>query len=201
MKDRIGRKTKERYRNRIRDVVIDGLGRPVLVYKQPATFECDNCYFDKFTNKSSGKCKWTLRESLQKQREYEGAGGQGIRYKYFVKGRCPVCKGKGFLETSRRTRIKCKVTWQPTSKSYDNALVFTSAGTEGSILVELKTHPKYYKLFENCKKVVVDGVECVLASLPVVRGLGNKSILVVHLFTSHKAPISKKERLKNYGRT
>ena len=198
MRDRIGLKTKRRYKRRMLDVIVDGLGKPVLVYKQSSKHNCDNCYFDETTNKSTNKCKWTLIESLQKQNDFESSGGSGIRYKYFSKGRCPVCSGKGFLETVRRMRIKCKVTWNPSSKSYDNAIVFTSAVTEGAILVELKTNPKYLDLFNNSTKIVVDNVECVLASVPVIRGIGNDSILVVLLFTANKAKISKKEKIKNY---
>ena len=69
MRGRIKNKTKDKFRRRIRDVVIGGLGRPVLVYKQPIKSQCPNCFYDKLTNKSTGVCKWTLTEALQKQQE------------------------------------------------------------------------------------------------------------------------------------
>ena len=58
MRNRIGPKTKRKFRKAIRDV-IKGLSRKVLVYKQPIKNECTNCFYDKMTASSTGKCKWT----------------------------------------------------------------------------------------------------------------------------------------------
>jgi len=198
MRNRIRPKTKMKYQRRIRDAVIDGLGRNVLVYKQPIKSECPNCYYDKLTDKSINECKWTLREAIQKQNEYEQSGGTGLRYKYFAKGRCPVCKGKGYLEVHRRAWAKCKVTWDPSVRGYENATVYTAAGTEGSTIVELKTHPKYYNLFKDSTKIIVDGVECKLSRAPVLRGLGNQSLMIVTAFTTEKPKIDSGEIIKNY---
>jgi hypothetical protein len=199
MKGRIKNKTKRKYRNSIRDVVIDGLGRAVIVYKPPIKHECANCYFDKLTNKSTDVCKWSLLETIQKQNDYESSGGIGLRYKYFVKGRCPICKGKGYLTTERRRRVKCKVTWEPSDKSNANANIYTAAGTEGSILVELKTHTKYYDLFKDCERIIVDGIECKLSKIPIKRGLGNKSLLIITAFTSEKPNKDSTDIIKRYG--
>ncbi len=198
MRGRIKKKTKDKFRRRIRDVVIDGLGRPVLVYKQPIKSSCFNCFYDKLTNKSTNTCKWSLSEALQKQQEFIDNGGIGLRYKYFVKGRCPVCKSSGYLTVSRKVWVDCKVTWDPSARGYGNQTVYTSAGTEGSIVVELKTHPKYFDIFKNSKVLMIDGVECKMSRSPLVRGLGNTSIMVITAFTTDKPEIDRSERINTY---
>lgn len=194
MRGRIKKKTRDKFRRRIRDVVKD-LSRPVEVYKQPIKHECFNCYYDKLTDSSTNRCKWTLTEALQKQQEYENAGGIGLNYRYFAKGRCPVCKGRGYLETVRKVWIDCKITWAPGS---GNDMVYTAAGTEGSTIVELKVDPRYCDIFKNCRSIRVDGIECKLSKAPILRGLGNKSIMVVTAFTTDKPKIDSGEMLKHY---
>ena len=66
MRNRISTKTKDRYRKSIRNV-LKGLSRSITVYKQPIKNECPNCYYDKLTGSSTGKCKWTWEEAVQKQ--------------------------------------------------------------------------------------------------------------------------------------
>lgn len=198
MRGRIKKKTKDKFRRRIRDVVIDGLGRPVLIYKQPIKSECPNCYYDKLTDKSTNECKWLLVEALQMQQEYEADGGIGLRYKYFVKGRCPICKGYGYLTTVRKTWVDCKITWDPSSRGYGNNVTYTSAGTIGSTVVEIKVHPKYFELFKNCDKMIVDNVECKLSKPPIPRGLGNDSLLIVTAFTTEKISQDQRSIIKDY---
>jgi hypothetical protein len=199
MRGRIKSKTKAKYQKRIRDVVINGLGRSVTVYRQPIKNECPNCYYDKLTDTSTGTCSWTYSETLQKQADYEAANGQGLRYKYFVKGRCPVCAGRGYLEVHRRTTLEAKITWDPTTMGSGNATTYTAAGTEGSTLIELKTHPKYLNTFKNCLKVIVDGIECRLSKPPLVRGLGNQALLIVTVFTTEKPKVDSGELIKDYA--
>lgn len=194
MRKRIGSKTKSKYKKTILSVVND-LGRSVEIYKEPTKYECFNCYFDSLTGKSTNKCKWTLAETIQKQNEYESSGGIGLRYKYFSRGRCPICRGNGYLETTRKTRITCKVTWSPKD---DNDNLYTIVGKEGETVVELKTDPKYYNTFKNATKVFVDNVECKIAAPPIMRGLGNNSVLVIHLYTEYK-PDSDPYNLKRYN--
>lgn len=197
MKGRIKPATKSKFQDRIRDVV-KGLSRKVAVYKQPIKSECPNCYYDKLTNASTGVCKWTPLEAINKQNELEETGEVVIRYKYFIKGRCPVCLGKGFIETLRRVWIDCLVTWNPESRSGGNELTYTPAGTEGSTIVNLKTHPKHTDLLKNCSKIIIDGVECKLSRPPILRGLGTQALLVVTAFTTEKPSIDSGERIKDY---
>lgn len=177
---RISDLTKKKYTTIIRDI-IDDLGRPVEVFKKPSKYECLNCHYDKLKDSSTGICKWTPAEAFQKQSDYENSGGVGTRYKFFSKGRCPICKGKGYLETIRKVWVKCKITWDPEA---DGTLVHDSPGVAGSTSVELKTDPKYLDLFKNCVYLKVDNMECVLAKPPTLRGIGSKSLLIVLAFTS-----------------
>ena len=184
MRNRISNKPKDRYKKSMSNV-INGLSRKVHVYKQPIRHECPNCYFDQLTNKSTGKCKWTLEEATNKQIEQELISPGVILYKYFVVGRCPICKGVGYLETKRKTTVDCLVIWNPTSR-FTNNTTLTPAGTEGSIVLQLKTDPKYESIFEESVKIVVDGVECVVEKPLVNRGLGNSTVLIINAFTNDK---------------
>ena len=195
MKKRISDKTKRKYKKIINSIIKD-LGRPIEVFKQPVKFECLNCYYDKLTGTSTNDCKWTATEAIQKQQEYVNAGGIGLRYKFFPRGRCPICKGQGYLATTRKVWIDCKVTWAPSAN--DNAVTYTAAGVEGSTIVELKVDPKYYDTFKNCSSIRVDGVACKLSEAPILRGLGNEAIMVVIAFTTDKPGVDREEILKDY---
>lgn len=196
---RIGNKTKNRFKRSIRDL-IKRLSRKVLVYKQPIKNECPNCYYDKMTGTSTGKCtSTTVAEANAKQTEWEQTSGfDSLQYKWFKHGRCPVCLGRGYLETKRRTYVDGLITWNPDQRGFGNTFSFTSAGNEGSTLVQLKTHPKNFDLFKNCAYIVVDNVECKIAGPPLLRGLGNQSILIIIAFTTDKPSIDSGEIIKDY---
>jgi hypothetical protein len=194
MKKRVSSAIRSRFTGIIKDVMND-LGRPVEVFKQPSRHECLNCYYDKLTNSSTGDCKWTLSEALQQQSEYENSGGIGLKYRYFSKGRCPICKGKGFLETIRKVWIKCKVTWDP---DISNSYVADSVGVSGSTNVELKTDPKHLTLFRDCVGIRVDGLACTLAKPPILRGIGGSSLLIIMAFTSEGTPSPVDSEVKDY---
>jgi len=191
---RISKRVKEKHKKAIRNV-IKGLSRKVEVYKQPKKFECPNCYYDKFTETSTGKCKWTPVGAIAEQENYSG---EGIRYKYFKFGRCPICRGQGFLTTQRKVWTDCVVTWDPGARGSRNSITFTAAGTEGSTLVQLKTDPKYYDLFKNSSRLVVDGVECKISKPPILRGLGTQAVLIITAFTTEKPSIDSGEIIKDY---
>lgn len=196
---KVNPQTKERFKKKIGKLIKD-LGRPVKIYKQPAKSECPNCYYDKLTTSSTGKCKWTIIEALNKQAEWEAEGNSDTRYQYFIKGRCPICLGKGFLITDRIVWVNCKVTWAPdAARGFGNELTFTSAGIEGSTLVELKTDLKWSNTFKNCTKLVVDGVECKLSRPPLSRGLGDQALLIITAFTTEKPSVDSDEIIKDYS--
>jgi len=186
---RIGKKTKRHYRGTIRDV-IKKLSRKVQVYRQSIKSECPNCYYDKMTSSSTGKCKWTAAQALDKN--------DSTSYKYFTFGRCPICNGRGYLETQRKVWVDALVIWDPSQRGAGNQLIYTPAGTEGSTVVQLKVHPKYHDTFKNCSRLFVDGVECKISRPPILRGLGNQSILLVSAFTTEKPKIDTDEIIKDY---
>ena len=188
MRGKIHFKTKNRFKNSIREV-IKGFSRKVVVYKQPIQNICLNCYFDKLTGRSSGKCCWTMEEVAAKN--------DSTKYKWFKNGRCPICSGKGYIEIKRKVCISCLVTWEPDTRS-GNTITYTAAGVEGATLVQLKTDPKYYDLFKNCSSIVVDSVACKLSKPPILRGLGNQSVLVVIAFTTDKLKTDSDEIIKGY---
>lgn len=197
-KNRVNPRTQRKYRKSIRNVV-RGLSRKVAVYKPPIKNECPNCYFDKMTGRSTGKCKFdSLYEADQRQTEWENDGNTSVMYKYFIRGRCPVCNGLGFREVQRKVWVECLVTWDPEARNFGNQMVYTPAGTEGSTIVRLKTHTKHFNLFKNCDRLLVDGIECRIARPPVMHGLGNQSLLIITAFTTEKPKADSNEFLKEY---
>ena len=205
MRNRIRPNTKRKHQKAIRDV-IGGLSRKVLIYRQPIKSECPNCFYDKLTDRSTGKCKWTLEEANSKQADYAASNpnaetcstkpATNIRYKWFRFGRCPICYGKGYLETKRRSWANCLVIWDPSSRAND--VVYTPAGTEGSTIVQLKTNPKYYDAFKNADYIVVDGINCKISRPPILRGLGVQAVLIITAFTTDKPKIDSGEIVKDY---
>jgi hypothetical protein len=197
VRNRISDKAKRRFKNTTQSF-IKGLSRSVIVNKLPKRRLCDNCYYDKFTESSTGKCKWTVEEAQQKQDEWELTHPGELKYKWFLRGRCPICKGRGYLEVNRSTTVDCKIRWSPDNR-YGNEMEYTIAGYEGSTTVELKTEPEYLNLFKTAKDFVVDGVECKLLKPPYIRGLGNHAVLVVYVFTSDKPNKNSGEDIKDYS--
>jgi hypothetical protein len=185
----ISDKVKSIYKKNMRHIIKD-LGRRIKIFRQPIISECPNCYYDKMTQKSTGKCKWTNLQVLDLN--------DPSKYKYFLKGRCPICKGEGFLEQQRVVWADCLVTWDPDASGTGNEFIYTPAGSEGSTIVRLKTDPKYYDEFKNCVKIVVDGIECKLSKPPILRGLGNQTLLIITAFTTEKPSVDSNEIVKDY---
>lgn len=179
----------------MRDIAHD-LGRPVKVYSLIKRSECPNCYYDKATESSTGKCKWaTPLEARTKQLQYESDTGRNdLRYKFFKLGRCPVCKNLGYLATYKRQWVTCLINWDPD----DNSTVYTQAGLSSSSFVSLKTDPKYHDLFLHCTSLEVDGVPCTIETPPTMRGLGNQTILLVRAVANKVTGKRSTERLKDY---
>jgi len=194
---RISKRTREKFKKTIRNVIGD-LSREVLVYLKPRTSECPNCYYDKLTNSSTGKCKWNPVEARDKQQAWIAAGNKTTRYKFFVKGRCPVCGGKGYLETIRKKWVDALVIWNPGSRIAGNDAMATPAGTEGTTTVELKLHPRYYDLLKESQKIVVDNIECNMTRPPLLRGLGNEAVLIITAHTTGKFDKDVGKDIKEY---
>jgi len=171
---RLGHKAKKRFKNTMNSY-INGLNREIYIYLAPNTSECPNCYYDKKSGKSSGVPKVPPSSPT-----------------YFVVGRCPVCLGNGVLTTERRRCIKGLVIWNPLGEGM-NAPTFTEAGYEGATKVQIKTDPCYLDIIKASHHVDIDGVTCILSNPPIIRGIGNKTVLVVEFFTADKMNIDSGE--------
>ena len=169
-------KAKKRFKSAW-DRTMAGLGRRVTIYLSDIESECPNCYYDKVNRTSSGVCKVAPSSPT-----------------YFTVGRCPVCLGKGVLTTSRRRCIDGIVNWNPSGDGM-NSLTFTEAGFEGATRVEVKTDPCNLELIRGSKYAVIDGIRCKLSNPPIVRGLGEKHVLVALFFTTDKPRIGSGETL------
>jgi hypothetical protein len=164
---RIKFKTKKRFKKRW-DRVVGGLGRRITIYLHPLEHECPSCYYDKVNRMSSNVCKVS-------------PGNPG----YFIGGRCPTCNGRGVLITLRKRCIDGIVVWNPGGDKM-NEFTFSEAGHEGARQVEIKTDPCHKDLITNCDHAVVDGISCKLSDPPVIRGLGEKHLLIAHFFATEK---------------
>lgn len=173
---KVGRKAKKRF-DKSFERFIDGVGRKILVYSQNAISECPNCYYDKANDKSSGICK-------------VGASDPN----YFLVGRCPVCLGKGVLTTSIRKCIQGVVIWDPGGDRM-NSLSFNEAGKIGATKIQIKADACYFELLRDCKYIIVDGIKCILANPPLLRGVGKRSIVIANFFTSEKPSSASGESL------
>ena len=178
MRNRISKKTKDRFRRSMRNV-LKGLSRSITVYLQPTKTECTNCYYDKVLKASSGICKSSPSSS-----------------NYFAVGRCPVCLGKGVLTTSRRKVIDGVVIWNPSGDSMNTA-TFTEIGYHSATVVEIKTNPSHLNTLKRCSYILVDGVKCKLADPPIIRGVGTQVVLIAHFFCNVKINTDSDEVLTN----
>jgi len=76
-----------------------------------------------------------------------------------------------------------------------NALTFTEAGFEGATRVEIKTDPCHLDLIKQSEYVVIDGIRCKLSNPPIIRGIGEKDILLAYFFTVDKPRLDSGETL------
>jgi hypothetical protein len=164
---KVWRKSKKRFK-RSWDRVVDGLGRRITIYMPPIERECPACYYDKVNRTSSSVSKLSPGDP-----------------NYFTVGKCPVCRGKGVLTTSRRRCIDAIVIWNPAGDNM-NSLTFGEPGFEGATRVELKTDPCHLDLIKQSVYAVIDGVQCKMSDPPIIRGMGDKHILIAHFFTTDK---------------
>ncbi len=164
---RIKFKSKKRFKKRW-DRVVKGLGRRIAIYSPPLTYECPACYYDKVNRTSTNICK-------------VGQNDPG----FFEGGKCPTCNGTGVLIVVRKRCIEGIVVWNPGGDRM-NEFTYTEAGHEGARRVEIKTDPCYRDLIVGAQYVIIDDVKCKLSNPPVVRGLGEKHLLVAQFFAVEK---------------
>jgi len=161
-------KTKTNFK-RTWDRVVDGLGRRVTIYMPYRKSECPACYYDKVNRSSSGVSKLSPGDP-----------------NYFTVGKCPVCHGRGFLITERKRCIDAIVIWDPVGSGRMNYITHGEPGWEGATKVELKTDPCHLDLIKQCEYALIDGIRCKLSNPPILRGIGEKHLLVARFFTTDK---------------
>lgn len=166
-RDIVGRRTKELWARNTKKL-IKGLGRCITIYRSDAETDCPNCFFDAIQRESTGK--------------YDPANPNptgGSLHKPFTVGRCPVCRGHGVLITKRKKDIRGLVTWSPTPEGMIRTDTnFVPAGKYSNTVCRVKTDPCHLALIRDSKYATIDGLKCVLYDPPIVRGLGNKKVLV-----------------------
>ena len=74
-----------------------------------------------------------------------------------------------------------------------NVLNYTPAGYDSATRVEIKIDPCYLDLIKESIYITIDGVKCKLSNPPIIRGLGNKSLLIVYLFVDTKSSLDSGE--------
>lgn len=166
-RDIVGRRTKELWARDIHKL-IKGLGRCVTIYRPDTESDCPNCFYDAINRESTGR--------------YNGTGSRP-----FTVGRCPVCRGRGTLTTKRKRDIHALVTWRPRPEGMmQNSTQFIPGGKASETNVRLKTKPCHLALIRDCQHAMIDGLKCVLAEPPTIRGLGSRSVLVALFIVEEK---------------
>lgn len=171
---RVSVKTKDRYKKSIQGLV-SGMSREIVIYQPELRQECPNCYYDKVNDRSAGIPKSSPGDP-----------------NYFLSGRCPVCLGKGVIITRRKKCISGLVIWNPIGDSM-NVRNYTPAGYDSATRVEIKVDPCHLDLIKESTYIIIDGVLCKLSNPPIIRGLGNKSLLIAHLFVDTKSSVDSGE--------
>jgi hypothetical protein len=172
---------RSQYKSLIKQVIKD-LGEGIDVYSAPLKEQCPNCKLDLVTKKSKNVYDTSFTASTV-------IFGNTIEPQSFSRGRCPVCKGDGYLFSLQPKTIKALVKWDPDKGDMDK----TPAGYEGKNIVRVKASKSYYSYIRDCEYAYIDGVKCELFKPPTRRGLGATDELVVAYFQAVETGKSVKE--------
>lgn len=160
--------TRKIYKTLIRDVV-DDLHKVITAHLPPSKTDCPNCHWDTQARKSSGTFDNTFVAPVV-------IFGQAINPTPFTRGRCPICKDVGYLTSANNKSLKALVKW---NKISDGDIEATPAGREGSPYVRIKILRADFDTAVAAESFTVDGIRCVKARAPTIRGLGIQEELVV----------------------
>jgi hypothetical protein len=156
------------YKDLIKQVVED-LHKPVLVFSPPNKEDCPNCKWDSINKTSSGKFQDSFVADVI-------VFGETISPVNFTRGRCPVCRGLGYLKQDIQRNVKALVKWNPGTADDIETL---PVGREGAAVVRIKVLRADFELVTKAVSLVVDGVRCELIKPPTIRGLGTQEELVI----------------------
>jgi hypothetical protein len=149
--------------------VIEDLNKPILAHMPPDKVDCPNSIYDYVTQKDTGKFDSSFVSPVI-------IFGNTITPQPFVRGRCPVCFGKGFLESAVTKNLKALVKWNPGGA---DDLQILPVGREGAPAVRIKVKRTNFETIKNAESFTIDGVKCELIQPPTIRGLGTQEELVV----------------------
>lgn len=165
--------TRKIYKTLIKEVVAD-LHKPIKAHLPPLKQDCPNCQWDNMARKSSGTHNASFVAPTL-------VFGQTINPAPFTRGRCPVCKDIGYLTSPVTRSLKAMVKWNVIGAKDIEA---TPAGLEGSPYVRIKVLRADFAVIDAAESFTVDGIHCVKARAPTIRGLGVQEELVVMYLVS-----------------
>jgi len=153
---------------------VEDMSRDItIVTGEQLTEECPNCYYDTVAGTSSAS--------------YTGLAGtitlfSGTAYEQVFEAKnfrqiCPVCKGVGSFSIPLTVTIKAHISWED-SASQQSTLVTSSPGIEGQSRVKIKSHSADYNYYLNAEYFIIDGIELLPDTVPIVRGIGQKDGIV-----------------------
>lgn len=174
------------------DEYIRVMGKTVHVVLPSVKVDCPNCLWDSVSNTSSNV--WdsnflrpvTIFPQTPAQKTifpqpFNVVSVSGVQYdpslvdpKILSVRICPVCRGKGFLESPIEYCIKAVVTWNPEVR--DGQVLNLPAGITGNSIVLVKTFSKNYALIKQAEYLVIEGTKVVFHNTPGIKGLGDNHI-------------------------
>lgn len=157
----VNNKVVKLYQNKISQLRKD-LGRSISVYGTPTKSNCTNCYYDNQRKESTGV--------------YNGTGASP----FSAGARCPVCSGKGKIETANITTVNnVTIQWMG-SGGNDNLFFEEKIGVfqPGWVRISVnlkdvltdKSNVNGSTIFDNCDKVVIDSEDCIVKQV-IKKGL------------------------------
>jgi hypothetical protein len=161
---RLGTKYKKIW-NKVRDEI----SRCFYVVTFSRTSVCNNCYYSDADKASSGRYK----------------PGGPVPFNY---GRCPVCHGKGVIETKLRKKIKGDIVWKGRASAVakENLITFYIPGEEDMNIVRIKVGLCHKDLIDNADHIIVDGYKCTILKPLAEAGIQTKASLTFYAKTRDK---------------
>ena len=155
--------------SKIWNKVRDEISRCFIVVTIIPEDPCPNCYYNSVEHSSSG--------------EYRPGGPTPFRY-----GRCPVCGGKGVIETKVENKIPGDIVWKGRASviAKENLITFSTPGEEDMNIVRIKVDLCYRNIINNSDHLIVDGYKCSILKPLAEAGIKYKASLTFYAKTRDK---------------
>jgi hypothetical protein len=146
---------KQVFKERMDELLVD-LGRKITLHLKPSVSDCPNCLFDSTRKRS---------KNIYNSANPNPAGGLN---KQFAKGkRCPVCRGKGILQTARTTEYTATIS----SKFKEEDVLREGIGSFDMNVVKTNTVIESYAEILAAELATIDGLTYTPLGKPVKTGL------------------------------